>query len=619
MCAILSVSTLEINLNQIDFQKSLNKQNYRGPDSQKIVQILPNTLFGFNRLAIQDLDERSMQPFELNKSTIIFNGEIYNFLELKSELSQLGHTFITTGDAEILIASLEQWGVVDAVKKLNGIFAFIYFNYKANELVAVRDAIGIKPLYYYRSNNGNKLIFSSDINSILTLTKAKLNQTTLQNGMLCDWFMTDPDETFLEGIKQVSSGNILVFDATNLHQKDEIQYFTREPKIQITSESEAANKYLTVLKQVIQKETRSDAMVGCTLSGGTDSTTVLALSTPHLLLKQSKIPVFTMNDTGVESSLDLESSIETLKELRKIYGDVYDHQIVDLTEPVTLEDFKKATIAMGRPVTEIRFITMTRFFEAMKKHGVKVVLTGQGSDELNYGYHPLSNWPLTAFYTNKKDFTAQNLFDEFYNVYAQKIDGFNETFKQKALNSFRLHLQNVFVKVNHIQDQRLKVTAILGALELQNVFSYEDHLSMYSGIEDRVPLANIDLVKLSDAIAPEIHLKSNPSGRHLLRLALKEVGLPVQIVNRDKAPTPKKQQYVDQLIKIINANYQTILNSELLKQVYSAQTLSNLNLVQYGNQQDFSHGDNRYGNIEDILLSLIGLWQFEEIYLKHYD
>lgn len=613
MCGILSVSTLETNLNTTTFQQALDIAKYRGPDAQKILKITPNTIFGFNRLAIQDLDSRSMQPFEFNQNRLIFNGEIYNFLELKQELLGLGHTFNTTGDTEVLNHALDQWGL-EAIKKLNGIFAFVYFNQKSNEIWAVRDGMGIKPLYY---KSGKMLIFASDVNSILKFTNTSLNQDTLQNSILCDWFMSDPNQTFFEGVNQVPSGNILVFDNKSLELKEQIQYFGRQIEVRIRDENKAKELYLTTLKEVIQKETQSDAMVGCTLSGGTDSTTVLALSIPHLLSKQSKIPVFTMNDSGAESSLDLQSSVETLAELRKIHGDVYDHQIVDLTQPVTLEDFKRATVAMGRPVTEIRFITMTRFFEAMKNYGIKVVLTGQGSDELNYGYHPLKNWPLTAFYTNGKEFTAETVFEEFYRVYKEKIDDFNEDFKEKALISFRSHLENIFKKISHIQDPRLKVTAALGMLELENVFSYEDHFSMYSSIEDRVPLANTDLVKLSDSIDPELHLKSNLSGRHFLRLALTELGLPEKIVNRDKAPTPKKQQYVDQLIEIINTNYDSIQNSKLLKQVYSTETLSNLNLVQNVSQQDFSHGHSRYGNIEDILLNLIGLWQFEEVYLKN--
>lgn len=613
MCGILSVSTLETNLNTTTFQQALEIQKYRGPDAQKIVKVSPNTLFGFNRLAIQDLDERSMQPFEYNKNNLIFNGEIYNYQELKQELLALGHTFKTTGDIEVLIHALDQWGL-EGIKKLNGIFAFAYHDQKANELWAVRDGMGIKPLYYY---TGKMLIFASDVNSILKFTKPSLNTDTLQNSILCDWFMSDPNQTFFKGVNQVPGGNVLVFDSKSLELKEQIQYFKRQIEVQIRDENQASKAYLPALKEVIKKETQSDAMVGCTLSGGTDSTTVLALATPHLLSKQSKIPVFTMNDSGMESSLDLQASNQTLAELRKIYGDVYDHQVIDLTQPVTLEDFKKATVAMGRPVTEIRFITMTRFFEAMKNYGIKVVLTGQGSDELNYGYHPLSNWPLTAFYTNGKEFTAQAVFDEFYIVYADKINGFNSEFKEKSLISFRLHLEKVFKKISHIPDQKLKVTAAVGMLELENVFSYEDHFSMYSGIEDRVPLANTELVKLSDIISPELHLKSNSSGRHFLRLVLTELGLPEKIVTRDKSPTPKKQQYLDQLIQIIKDDYESIQNSKLLKQVYSTETLSNLNLVQNTNQQDFSHSKNRYGNIEDILLNLIGLWQFEEIYLKN--
>jgi asparagine synthase (glutamine-hydrolysing) len=422
------------------------------------------------------------------------------------------------------------------------------------------------------------------------------------------------------GVNQIPAGTIAIFDASNLEKISQTPYFIRDFSQNISDEALVRANYLSTLKEVIKLESQSDAMVGCTISGGTDSTTVLALATPHLLKKQARIPVFTIKDSGSESDADLQASIETVAALRKIYGDVYDHQIVDLTSPITLEDFKDATKAMGRPVCDPRFIAMTRFFRAMKDFGIKVVLTGQGSDEINYGYHPLYNWPLTSFYTSEMEFTADNLADEFIKIYAEKIAGYNLEFQTKAIASFREHIEKIMAKTAHITDTKKRVTAVLGDTELQNVFSYEDHPSMYSGIEARVPLANTKLVKIAYSISPLLQLKNNISGRYFLREALAEAGLPDKIVNRDKFPTPKKQNYVGQLIEILSQNRNAITNSDLIKQVYSKAALAmvlDAQNIDTTNQDTGVNTAHRYGNIEDILLNIIGLWQFEAVYFKN--
>ena len=146
MCGILVAVNLQEKEVQT-FHKALNEQTHRGPDMCR-TEIVDNILLGFNRLSILDLSELSMQPVKYLELTLVMNGEIYNYKELRSNLSALGHTFKSNGDAEVLAAAIDQWGFEQALKKVAGMFAVVAYNHNTSQLFIARDRLGIKPLYY---------------------------------------------------------------------------------------------------------------------------------------------------------------------------------------------------------------------------------------------------------------------------------------------------------------------------------------------------------------------------------------------------------------------------------------------------------------------------------------
>jgi asparagine synthase (glutamine-hydrolysing) len=185
MCGVLGLVSGNKEINRDQFQTALKKQEYRGPDSSKIIEV-GKGLFGFNRLTIQDLSDASMQPFEYKGNWLVFNGEIYNWKELRKDLEQQGFIFKTHGDTEVLCIGLSEEGL-DFIKKLNGIFAFCFYD-KVNEVYTIaRDLMGVKPLYYSQTPSG--LVISSDVSSILEfLPNKEINMDTIYSHLFFDWF-----------------------------------------------------------------------------------------------------------------------------------------------------------------------------------------------------------------------------------------------------------------------------------------------------------------------------------------------------------------------------------------------------------------------------------------------
>ena len=181
MCGLLTLIKKDINENEINkFKLSLNKINYRGPDFSKVVK-KENILFGHNRLKILDLSDKSNQPYEYKNFILLFNGCIYNFKELREELKHK-YNFTTTGDTEVLMYSLIEWGQ-EALNKIDGMYAFLFFD--GEKIMASVDFFGEKPLYLYQDND--QIMISSEISPIKSYLKEKL-QVKRNNDQLKEFY-----------------------------------------------------------------------------------------------------------------------------------------------------------------------------------------------------------------------------------------------------------------------------------------------------------------------------------------------------------------------------------------------------------------------------------------------
>ncbi len=253
--------------------EKLNKIKFRGPDNIGFVILDEKIVFGHNRLAIVDLDSRSNQPFNYLNLTIVFNGEIYNFLELKIELIAKGFEFKTTADTEIICASYLYWGM-ECVSKFNGMFAFVIYDRSNNILFGSRDRLGVKPFYYL--NNEKWFEFSSQPSPLVIGNKLTLDERSISQ-FLCWHHVPEPNSIFNE-VKKLPAGNSFVY---NLSTKN-LKIFKYWDIIDFESEKISYYEAKSTLKNLIIDATKmrliADVPVGVFLSGGIDSSLIASVA-----------------------------------------------------------------------------------------------------------------------------------------------------------------------------------------------------------------------------------------------------------------------------------------------------------------------------------------------------
>lgn len=605
MCGILAVIGHNSKPDQSKFGIALEKQKYRGPDASRIESVTPDTLFGFNRLTIQDLSDSSMQPFAHNGNWIIFNGEIYNFKELREYLIEKGVQFSTTGDTEVLCAGLSIEGA-SFIEKLNGIFAFCFYDSKKSSYLVARDTMGIKPLFY--ASTSAALILSSDIKSILEYVEPEINMAIVYRQAYLDWFIGhNQTETFFKNIYSLPRGTYREYDTSGTILQEKF-FGTIDFSTTVTDLSKAETDFKSLLQDSLRIETRSDTPVGILLSGGIDSSTITAFATPFLMESQQRIPIFTFYYETAGERDDLVYSEEVLEDLRKIYGDVFDFYGHNMDAALSTADFEDSVSARSIPVSDIRQISLVHLYRSVHEKGIKVILNGQGSDELYYGYYPLDYW-MSRFY-RQGDFTAPNVLDYFgKELNLNKHNAFKEDFLANARSVSEKYLEERFATIPEtITEKEKRVSFFFLETILQTLLQYEDKGSMFSSIEVRVPLINRLLVEYAAKCDFTFNLVSSTSGRHLMRKAL-EGTLREHVISRPKSPAPKKKKYTKELQTIYEQCRSEVLLSPLLNSMYKSEFLEN----PFGATSESEYAF--YGNLDDTILEMLGFYFFEKEFL----
>lgn len=607
MCGILALVSKGDDPNLKEFEIALEKQKHRGPDGSRTVEVAKNTIFGFNRLAIQDLTESSMQPFSYEGNWLVFNGEIYNWKELRENLIRNGAKFSTTGDTEVLCVGLSVEGA-EFIKKLNGIFAFCFYDRQKNTFLIARDMMGVKPLFYAES--AKNFLASSDIRSILQYVTPEVDMETIRTNTYLDWFIGgfNQERTFFKNIQSLSRGTLREYDTKGNFIREEF-YGALDYSNTFSDPAQIEVKFAGLLDESLRLETRSDAKVGFLLSGGIDSSTLAVFSTPYLVKSQERIPVFTFYYKEKGEQEDLIYSEQVLSDLREKYGDVFDFHHYNLDAHLDSHDFEEVVLSRATPVTDIRQISLIHLYRKVHEHGIKVILNGQGSDEVYYGYYPLDYW-MSCLY-RKGSFDVAGVMDYYANeLNAKKHTVYNDAFLEEARATSEKHLEKMIGKVpNSLKEKEKRMTAFFVETILQSMMLYEDKASMYSSVEVRVPLINRLLVEYISQCDFHVNLISSTSGRHLLRQALKGI-LSEKVIARPKSPTPKKKHYSKELEAIFLEHKDEIVGSQLLNIIYKSEFLAN----PFGGDDGQSYAF--YGNNDDVVLEMLGYYFFERAYLK---
>jgi asparagine synthase (glutamine-hydrolysing) len=539
-------------------KKSIDSLNHRGPDDSGIdlYNECDGTLFmGQTRLSIIDLSEGGHQPKSTKdgRYTITFNGEIYNYKEIREELVVLGHVFITESDTEVLLTSWVQWGST-CLTRLIGMFSFAVVDRKLNTLTLVRDAFGIKPLFYSYENGS--LCFASEIETVMLLRNKK---SELNNQRAYDYLMSAVqdvgEDTFVKDIHHVPPSHLVII---NLAKPGKISlnkwWMPSIEKNNNISFEEATKQLKELFLASIKLHLRSDVPVGIALSGGIDSSAIACI-TRYL---EPTIDIHTFSFVPENSQLSEERWIDIVnKEINAI-----PHKAV--VKPHELnEDIFDLITAQGEPFCTTSMYAQYRVFKLAKEAGVKVILEGQGADELLAGYQGYHGQRMRSLFENGellgmfqfanrwqkwegrknmspwRAFMGQIISDNLFKA-MQKISG--EQKIPKWIN--KNHLTKTAIDCRPVRMTRTKTgkgrrvaEVLLDAMThngLASLLRYGDRNAMRFSIENRVPFLTIPLAEFLLSLPEEYLISKNGETKSIFRAAMRGLVPDVILDRRDK-------------------------------------------------------------------------------------
>jgi asparagine synthase (glutamine-hydrolysing) len=351
---------------------------HRGPDDAGVYQSESGTVgFGFRRLAIIDLSASGHQPMSSTDGnfTIVFNGEIYNHVELRNELIALGHAFHSASDTEVLLTAYRQWGP-DCVLRFNGMWAFLIHDRASRTVFGARDRLGVKPLYYW--SDSQWLVMASEPRAMGAsgLTSLRPNWSRLAESI--SWKLMDHAEgTCIADIRQIPAGSRFCVDAQGKLELTRYWELPAEERPGRVQSAEAWVEQLAALvTDALRLRMRSDVPVGFTLSGGLDST-LLICEAAHLQATRSRLLAFSYQDRQYDERVQIRDTVAQCgARLESI-----DDEALDIA--ALLPEIVRAH---GEPVHSMAVIANYALFGLARRHGVKVVIGGQGADESLGGY-----------------------------------------------------------------------------------------------------------------------------------------------------------------------------------------------------------------------------------------
>jgi asparagine synthase (glutamine-hydrolysing) len=549
ICGIFDLSGKPINRDILTRLNSVIR--HRGPDGEG--ELVDHEVgLGHRRLSIIDVGGGG-QPIgnEDGKVQVVFNGEIYNFIELRNELENLGHQFKTQSDTEVIVHAYEQWGSA-CVNRFNGMFAFALWDAQKRELFLARDHLGIKPIYYVTI--GSQLLFASEIKSLLQHPACPREVDLEALAELFTFRYVPSPKTLFQKIMKLPPAHFMVASRAGLRIERFWDWVPRRQKAR--KEAELIEEYQNLLEDAVRLQMRSDVPVGLFLSSGVDSGALLAI-----MSKFSKGPIqaFTIGFEGGEKT----NEVEDAKALARKFGadhyfqmlapgdyvKYYDRYMWDLEEPVGNE-------------TAAAFYFVAR----IASQRVKVVLTGQGADEPWAGYDRYKGVKFSALYNRMPRVVTDGVA-----TLVARMPGRMERLKRGAASLGEPDMLTRFTKVYSFFSAEMKARLYRGALKerfsadaygtrhalsrLQqdvrhldpltqmlyidtranlpdDLLMVSDKTSMANSLESRVPFLDYRLVEFIESLPPNLKL-NGLNGKYLHKRAV-EKWLPRGIVHRKK-------------------------------------------------------------------------------------
>ena len=528
MCGIAGIIG-EYSEDQLDAM--LLSQHHRGPDATGKYFDEGFVALGHNRLAIIDLSPQSNQPFSDNsrRYELVFNGEIYNYIEIKATL-QNQYVFKTESDTEVLLAAYIVYGK-DCLEKLNGIFAFAIWDNQEKRLFAARDRFGVKPFFY--SCFHDNFYFSSEIKAIHAAGIPKVCNDKIWASYFVFGSYGMPNETFWEHIWQLPGGHFLEFESENLTIEKWYHFekkVAKQPKNM--SFNQAKDYYILLLRDSVNLRFRADVPVGFNISGGLDSSVLLAtVHGQNIHNENCKAYTFYCNNAKYDELPWVEKMITITKNpLTKVLFE--SNEVADYSE--------KIASYQDEPYGGIPTLAYAKIFEQARKDGVLVLLDGQGMDEQWAGYD---------YYTQKNEATIQGVKDSPYKT-SMLSDAFLAQAEQPEYpKPFDDELLNK-------QYRDLFYTKIPRAMR------FNDRVSMAFSTELREPFLDYRLVEFAFSLPIEFKISKGITKYMLHEIALEFLAKDFVFDYKRIIQTPQREWLATDLKKWVSDSFNTLDNSE---------------------------------------------------------
>jgi asparagine synthase (glutamine-hydrolysing) len=561
MCGLIASVSPQRSIRSTELHQMLKLASHRGPDGLGTVFSEGNSWedyetdsawigMGHVRLSIIDLSDGSKQPLisRCGRYGLVFNGEIYNYLELRTELKDHGRVFESDGDSEVLLQALVEWGV-DALPKLRGMFAFVFVDLYEQEVTAARDRYGIKPLYLWRV--GSEFHFASEIKQFLghPKWKSKLNQKSALEFLL--YGVTDYSaSTHFADVEHIPPGSVAIVGRNTDFNMRISKWWNPDRSAFKGTYADACEQYQHLLRKSLELHLRSDVPIASCLSGGLDSSAIVGATSKWFDRDKSSHHTFTA--TSDDSRIDETRFARAVNEFSGSTG----HELLPTSERLW-SDLNRIIWHQDEPFGSTSIFAQWCVFGAMAEHGIKVALDGQGADEQLGGYDSFVSLYVLNQMTSGHGIRAVNEFRNFKE--SGRVTG-KSVLSALAYMHLPKTVRNAVGRIAQIPSQNagkwLNPHAISHAgvqdpftplgkypdsvnhlsrdmvdrINLPMLLRFEDRNSMAFGIEARVPFVDHELMEFGLSI-PEEFLLREGNTKSVLRDSVADC-LPHSIVRR---------------------------------------------------------------------------------------
>ncbi|TVP54158.1 MAG: asparagine synthase (glutamine-hydrolyzing) [Mongoliibacter sp.] len=541
MCGIAGIIGHKANIKAL--KSMLNVQTHRGPDHMGTFLVERECALGHNRLSILDLSEAANQPFISSDGRyfLTFNGEIYNFIELRSLLKDK-YDFKTQSDTEVLLYAYIEWGK-DCLNKFKGMFSFAIWDNDEKELFAARDRFGVKPFYFSQSDSS--LYFSSEIKALFEGGIEKSPNEKVWSTFFAYGFNGTGRDSFWKGIYQLPSGSFLIYKDQQLHIEKWYDFVNNVSQLTSTlNNGKVEDRLMQLYEDTIRLRFRADVPVGFNLSGGVDSSFLLSMVLKYYGNRNVQAFTFYTDDERYDELIWVEKMLEnTGFQLNKCL--LTHEEVPDLT--------KKMSDHLCEPFGGIPTLAYSKLFSIAREMGVLVLLDGQGSDEVWAGYD---------YYLQPEDKLVQGSLKSPVKPGMLKGDFFELAEYPEAVKPFDTRILN-------LQYRDIFSTKLPRALK------YNDMASMINSVELREPFLDHELMEFVFSLPLEFKIKGQVQKSFLRDISSKFLNNQISYAPKRPLQTPQREWLGKELAPWVKDHVNLMLDTGWFDKSYTEKAVDN--------------------------------------------